>query len=440
MTDKIDDYAVITVPIEALKPFKNHARKHDPQKAKSLARAIRQMDLVDPIIIDENHVILSGHLRVQVFKQLQRSTIPAIQVTHLGPQEKRAFVIAANRFPERGNWDRELLTLEVSEILELAPELEIEVTGFEVPEVDLMLIDDQADGLDACDRDIPEPSPNPVSKPGDLWLLGDHRVFCGSCLEPTSWAILMGNERARLCITDPPYNVPIKGHVSSKGHSEFAMASGEMTSDAFIEFLDQGLGLAAQYSCDGALHFIAMDHRHIRELMAAADPHYSRQLNLIVWNKTNAGMGSFYRSRHELFFLYKVGTNEHVNHVQLGRYGRNRSNIWTYPGSNAFGSARDDDLTDHPTVKPTLMLMDAIRDASDRGDIVLDGFAGSGSLVLAAEKTGRQARVIELDPGYVDVIIKRWTRLTGGTPRLVSSRACPALPPPPAESQIGGVS
>lgn len=240
----------------------------------------------------------------------------------------------------------------------------------------------------------------------------------------------MGGDQAGLCITDPPFNVRIKGHVTSKHHDEFAMASGEMSAAEFIAFLRQSAGLAAAFSRDGALHYIAMDHRHLRELYAAVDPIYSEQLNLIVWAKTNAGMGSFYRSRHEFFALFKVGTAAHVNNVQLGRYGRNRSNVWTYAGANTFRQGRDKDLADHPTIKPVQLLADAILDASRPGDIVIDGFGGSGSIILAAERTQRRARVIELEPKYVDVAIKRWSTLTGKQARLIDRAAPLALPPP----------
>jgi len=422
-----------SVSIEALQPFPQHARKHDRAKIQSLTRSIERLGLVDPIIIDESNHILSGHLRASICAKLGRGTIQAVRVTHLKLIEKRAFVIAANRFPERGGWDRELLELELCDLLEFAGDLEIETTGFEIPEVDVLM----AEGPDASQQEhdaedmIPEPPDHPITRPGDLWALDKHRIFCGSCLAQPSWDRLMGAERAALCITDPPYNVPIKGHVTSKSHADFAMAAGEMSRSEFTAFLEQGIALAVKHSRDGALHYIAMDHRHLRELYAAVDPLYSDQLNLIVWNKTNAGMGSFYRSRHELFALFKVGTAKHTNNVQLGRYGRNRSNVWTYAGVNTFRSGRDQDLADHPTVKPVQLLADAILDASRPGDIVIDGFGGSGSIILAAERTGRCARVIELEPQYVDVAISRWGNLTGKRPILLAQGPPLALRAPP---------
>lgn len=428
MSRQENDTRTLHVCISELTPYERHARKHDAGKLKVLARSIEQLGLIDPVIIDEGRVILSGHLRVEAYRRLGLNQIKAIQVFHLNDHQKRAYVIAANRFPERGGWDRDCLKLEIGALIEFAPELDIETTGFEVPEIDLMFATEDTTSPVASEEEIPEPPVEPISRPGDLWRLGEHLVYCGSCLEGASWRKLMGNERAQICFTDPPYNVRIKGHVTSKSHDEFDMAAGEMSSVEFEEFLAASLGNAVRFSSDGALHYIAMDHRHLRELYAACDPIYTDQLNLIVWNKTNAGMGSFYRSRHELIALYKVGHGTHTNNVQLGRFGRNRSNVWTYAGANTFRSGRDKDLADHPTVKPTKMIEDALLDASRPKDIVIDGFAGSGSTLLAAERTGRRARVIELDPRYVDVVLSRWSAMTGDKPVLLEDDQHPQPP------------
>ena len=439
MSRHSNDTRARPVRISELTPYERRARKHEAGKLKALQRSIDQLGLIDPIIIDEDQVILSGHLRMEACQRLGMAEIAAIQVFHLNDQEKRAYVIAANRFPERGGWDRACLKLEVSALIEFAPELDIASTGFEVPEIDLLLASESSSSETEDEEDIPEPPRKPMTRCGDLWALGEHRVYCGSSLEKRSWARLMGEERAELCFTDPPYNVPIKGHVTSKAHNEFDMASGEMSPEAFTAFLSAGLANAARVSSDGALHFIAMYHRHLLELYAACDPIYAEQLNLIVWNKTNAGMGSFYRSRHELIALFKVGRGAHTNNIQLGKFGRNRSNVWTYAGANTFRSGRDKDLADHPTVKPTAMVADAILDASKPKDIVIDGFAGSGATLLAAEKTGRCARVIELDPAYVDVILQRWSAMTGEAPILLADEP-PARPTLalPAPSDAGG--
>lgn len=398
------------VEINTIKPWPSNARKHPQGKLKSLIKAIQQDDLIDPIILDEHNQILSGHLRVEAFKVLDIGQIPAIKVDHLSLEQKRAYVIAANRFPERGSWDQKVLQVEFSDLSDISCDLDLSTTGFDIPEIDVIL---SAENFDEEEPAVPGPPTVPVSRLGDLWILGDHQLVCGDCRAPEVWKRLMGKSKARMSISDPPYNVRISGHVSSKDHTEFEMASGEMTSADFEKFLNDAVNLVAKNSMDGSIHYIFMDHRHLRELYGACDAVFSKQLNLAVWVKTNAGMGSFLRSQHELIAIYNVGSNPHVNNVQLGRFGRNRSNVWPYAGANTFRRDRDQDLKDHPTVKPTKMIADAILDASNIGDIVIDGFGGSGTLILAAEKTRRCARVIEIDGKYVDVSIRRWEELTG---------------------------
>lgn len=398
------------VLVDGLKPWPQHARKHSPDKLKSLIRSIQCTDLISPIIIDEADVVLSGHLRVEAFRKLGLSEIQAIRIQHLSHEQKAAFVIAANRFPERGEWDRNVLSTELEMLANFDVSVDLTTTGFEIGEIDVIIGSEPDTSGEPL---VPEPESVAVSRPGDLWVLGEHRLLCGDCLQPETWRRLMQGDQARLCLTDPPYNVKIAGHVSSSGHREFAMASGEMKAAEFTEFLHTALSRTVDQSIDGAIHLIAMDHRHLRELYAACDPLYSDQLNLIVWAKTNAGMGSLYRSRHELFSLYKVGTAPHINNIRLGKHGRSRSNVWTYPGANTFRKGRMKDLEDHPTVKPLALVADAILDLSDPGEVVIDGFGGSGTLLLAAEHTRRRARVMEIDPLYVDVSIRRWEDFTG---------------------------
>jgi DNA modification methylase len=412
------------IELDDLNVWPEHARRHSQKVIKTLTASIKKNGILEPVVIDENNTILSGHLRAQSARNLGYSHIPVIRITWLSEAQKRAFVIAANRIPELGSWDPEKLRLELGKLVEFSAEpLDLEVTGFESGEIDLIVQHDESAAEGVAGEVFPDIPASPVSRLGDLWHLGEHRLLCGDGLKEACWVALMGDDRAQLCFTDPPYNVPIAGHVSSKGHDEFAMASGEMSPEAFINFLIIALTFAIRYSHDGALHFIAMDHRHLRELYAACDPIYARQLNLIVWAKTNAGMGSLYRSRHELFALYKVGTAKHINNVQLGRFGRNRSNVWTYAGANTFRKGRDQDLADHPTVKPTALVADAILDTTHPKDVVIDGFGGSGTLILAADQTGRYARVMEIDPRYVDVAIKRFEAQSGIKARLAGSDA-----------------
>jgi hypothetical protein len=215
---------------------------------------------------------------------------------------------------------------------------------------------------------------------------------------------------------DPPYNVPINGHVSGLGkvkHRDFAMASGEMSEARYVGFLGTCFGYLIGHSVNGSIHFICMDWRHSFELLSAARPIYSELKNLCVWNKDNGGMGSLYRSKHELVFVFKNGSATHINNVELGRHGRNRTNVWDYAGVNSLRDGRLEELAMHPTVKPVALVADAILDCSKRGGIVLDCFGGSGTTLIAAEKTGRRGYLMELDAAYVDVAIRRFQKLTG---------------------------
>lgn len=441
MSENEPKLTVIHIAIAVLNIYPSHARRHDNRKLNFLIKSIREFGLMNPIIIDELDTILSGHLRARAYEELGLKTIPAIRVTHLSPDQKSAFVIAANRITELGDWDESILKQEFQILTDMSCDLDLEMTGFALPEIDLIIQSD-----DFASEEEPEVSPPPSvprTQPGDIYQLGAHRLTCGSCLDRSAWQALMQDDHADACFTDPPYNVPNKGHVTSKDHADFAMAHGEMSPAEYTSFLRCALSLAAEFSRDGALHYVCIDHGHLRELYGAADQVYARQLNLIVWNKTNGGMGSFYRSRHELIPLFKVGVGEHVNNVQLGKFGRNRSNVWTYEGANTFRRDRNKDLSDHPTVKPLAMVADALLDSTHLGDVVIDGFGGSGTLILAAERTGRRARVIEYEPKYCDVAIRRWEEMTGETAVLISSGSTLALPapqtlllPPPAE---GGV-
>ena len=296
--------------------------------------------------------------------------------------------------------------------------LDLNLTGFETAEIDLILTEPDGDEDDMVPD--PEAAESPVTASGDLWVLGEHCIFCGDAKDPQSYAALFDGteDRARTVITDPPYNVEIDGHVCGSGqikHSEFVEAVGEMSEEEFRRFLATVMRNAADYSIDGSLHYWCMDWRHIHDLYAAGAEVYGQPRNLAVWVKTNAGMGSLYRSQHELVGVFRSGKAPHVNNVQLGRHGRYRTNVWQYPGQNAFGGGQNGKLALHPTVKPVALVADAIRDSSNRGDIVLDPFGGSGTTLIAAERTGRRARLIEFEPRYVDVTIERWQRLTGQT-------------------------
>ena len=407
--------------IGELIPYTGNARTHSDKQIAQIAASIRQFGFTNPVLIDEDGSIVAGHGRVAAAKQLGIAEVPTIVLGHLTPAERRAYVIADNRLAELAGWDREILKIEFQALAEMDLDFDLEITGFETAELDLLL-DDSA-GEDAADPadEMPEPEPGPaVTQPGDVWVLGKHRLICGDARDPATYAALMGADRARAVFTDPPYNVKIDGHVCGSGavkHREFAMASGEMDADTFTAFLEDSLGAMAAVSLDGAIHYTCMDWRHMAELQAAGEKVYSELKNLVVWAKTNGGMGTFYRSRHELIYVWKVGTAPHTNTFGLGERGRYRTNVWDYPGVNSFGGNQKD-LALHPTVKPVALVADAIKDVTRRGEIVLDGFGGSGTTLIAAERTGRVARLVELDPIYCDVICRRYAALTGVEPVL----------------------
>lgn len=397
---------------KALRPREKNPRKHPKRQIEQLKRSITEFGFVRPVLLDGSDGIIAGHGSVQAAIELGMTDIPTVRVDHLSPDQVRAYVIADNKLAENAGWDRELLALELKE---LALNFDITLTGFEMPEVDLLL-GELDPGLDAADE-IPDigPKQRPVTRAGDLWRIADHFLLCADSTRRESYDALLQGAKAQAVFTDPPYNVRIAGNVSGLGknvHQEFAMASGEMSKEEFTGFLTTVFGHLAESSVDGSLHYICMDWRHMREILDAGGA-YSELKNLCVWAKTNAGMGSLYRSQHELVFVFKNGTASHINNVELGRFGRNRTNVWTYAGANTFGKERDAELAMHPTVKPVALVADAILDCSRRGGIVLDAFAGSGSTLIAAEKTGRRGYGIEFEPHYVDTIIRRFEKVYG---------------------------
>lgn len=396
---------------EELRPNPRNARTHSKKQVRQIAESLKTFGFTNPVLIDERDMILAGHGRVEAAKLLGLGTVPCRRIGHLTAAQKRAYALADNKLALNAGWDEGLLAEELQELLNLDVGFEIEATGFSIAEIDSLVEGHSVEEPgDPADDLLPSDHPSRC-KPGDLWRLGRHRLICGSALDPGVVAILMDGERARMTFTDPPYNVPIGGHVSGLGkikHREFAMASGEMSALEFTAFLGTSFRNIASFSVDGAICFICMDWRHMGEMLAAGANAFSELKNLIVWAKDNGGMGTFYRSRHELIFAFKVGTAPHINTFELGQHGRYRTNVWTYRGVNSAGANRLEELALHPTVKPVQMIAEAIKDVSGRGDIVLDLFGGSGSTLIAAEKTGRRGYLTELDPIYCDRIIKRW--------------------------------
>ena len=408
---------VVQRPIGELKPYTRNARSHPRAQLERLAASIQEFGFLIPILADREDRIIAGHARIEAARLLGHATVPTIGIDHLSEAQIRAFRIADNRLAELASWDEHALALELQDLAELELDFSLDITGFEHAEIDLLietLDQPEHDGAD----DIPELEDEgpPVSRLGDLWLVGPHRLLCADARVGASYERRMAGRSARMVFTDPPYNVQINGHVCGSGrvrHGEFLMASGEMSEEDFTGFLSDALCQLAANCVDGALIYSCMDWRHCYELLSAARRVDLRLLNLCVWNKDNGGMGSLYRSKHELVFVLKKGSAPHLNNIELGRFGRYRTNVWDYPGVNTLRAGRLDELAMHPTVKPVAMVADAIRDCTARGEIVLDAFAGSGTTLIAAHQTDRVGFALELDPQYIDVALKRYERLTG---------------------------
>jgi DNA modification methylase len=409
---------VTLVAVEQIEPHPHNPRTHSKKQIQQIAESIQAFGFTAPVLVDEEGVLLAGHGRLEAAKLLRLKRIPALILEGLSEARKRALLLADNRIAQSAGWDRERLANEFTSLPELLLEdgLDISVTGFEPAEIDALLADFEDNSTDPADDIDPAFLSGPaVTCQGDLWQLGRHRLLCGDARQTSHLTRLMASERAHMAFLDPPYNVRVRDIVGRGKikHREFAMASGEMASPAFTSFLTETLTAAARASIDGAVHFVCMDWRHIGELLDAGRAAYGTMLNLIAWVKSNAGQGSFYRSQHELIGVFRVGEATHLNTVELGRHGRSRSNVWKYGGVNAFRLGRMDDLGAHPTVKPVALVADAIKDCTQRNQIVIDTFGGSGTTLLAAERVGRKARTMDLDPHYVDVAIRRWQAFTG---------------------------
>jgi DNA modification methylase len=416
---------VVERELADLRPYARNARVHSKKQVKQIAASIERFGFVNPVLVSDDGEIIAGHGRVEAARLLGMKAVPSLALSHLTPAERRAYVLADNKLALNAGWDPDILAIELQGLIDL--DFDVELTGFNLAEIDLTL--DRAADADPDAGNAPEDASvdmvgPPVTRRGDLWLLGRHKLVCGDAQEIDDFTSLMGNERADIVFTDPPYNVKIDGNVTGLGkvkHREFAFASGEMSEREFTTFLTITLSNVSAHMRDGAIAYVCMDWRHMAEIQNAGRIAFTELKNLIVWNKTNAGMGAFYRSKHELIFVFKIGTAPHTNSFGLGADGRYRTNVWDYAGISSIGANRAEELAMHPTVKPVALIADALRDCSRRGEIVLDSFGGSGSTLIAAEKTGRVARLIEFDPAYCDTIIRRWQAYTGKHAMLASS-------------------
>jgi DNA modification methylase len=398
-----------------LRPRSRNPRTHSKKQIGQIANSILRFGWTYPILVDEDFEIIAGFARWKAAHALKLGQVPVLVMAGLSDAKKRALALADNKIPANAGWDRALLAAELGELAELLPQgdLSLEITGFEAAEIDALmgyLVDPEQDPADY----VPDVSVAPVSRNGYLWLLGTHRLLCGDARVDDHFVRLLGDRRASMAFIDAPYNLPVS-FIGGRGkikHREFVQASGELSPSEYASFLATVLTLAARHSVQGSVHFVCMDWRHCAEMLIAGGQVYTELKNLIVWVKTNAGQGSFYRSQHEFIFAFKNGDGAHINNFELGQHGRNRSNVWTYPGVNTFRAGRMQDLTIHPTVKPVALVADAIRDCSRRGDIVLDPFMGSGTTIMAAERVGRRGYGLEIDPIYVDAAVRRWQSFT----------------------------
>lgn len=410
---------VTYLPPQSLVPHARNARRHSPKQIEQLMASIRAFGFNTPVILGDGLQIIAGHGRVHAAIELGLALVPTISIGHLSDAQLRAYMVADNRLAELSSWDEVVLAEELQQLTLVEASFEITDTGFELPRIDALIEErHKPQKEDPADLPVDPGRVEQVARPGDLWLMGRHRLFVGNALDPLSYRVLLNGERAQMVFIDPPYNVSIQGHVSGLGkahHGEFVMASGEMSDAEFEAFLRTTIERLIEASMDGAMHFICMDWRGMKPLLTAGEA-YAELKNICCWVKAQGGMGSLYRSQHELVAVFKAGTAPHINNVALGRHGRNRSNVWSMPGLNSFQKGRADKLAMHPTVKPVALVADAMLDCSRRGGLVLDTFGGSGTTAIAAERCGRTAALMELDPHYVDVILRRFCDVTGIEP------------------------
>jgi DNA modification methylase len=437
--DPLPNLDLVLVPLEDLRMPPRQIRKLNAAHVREVANAISTLGFCAPVLIGGDNAVIDGAIRVQAARQLGLGRVPCVRIEHLSEMEKRVLRLAVNRLGEKGEWNLDELKVEFEELI--VADAPIEVSGFTLDEIDHIVLGEVDEAIEEGPLS-PEASAIAVARIGDLFDLGPHRIICGSATDPETLRRLMAADPpARLVLTDEPYNVPIAGHVTGGHHREFAMASGEMTDAEFLTFNEAWMAAVLPCLCDGSIFGTFIDWRGYPTVHSAAVKLGLKPINLVVWTKTNAGMGSLYRSQHELLPLFKNGSAPHVNNIELGKRGRWRSNVWTYPGASSLGSDARRGLQDHPTVKPTAMLEDALLDLSDRGDIVIDPFLGSGSTLMATHKTDRLCRGVELDPLYVDVIVRRFEAATGIAATLVETgetfealaagRGRDALEPPP---------
>jgi DNA modification methylase len=402
----------------SIRTNRNNARSHSSKQVAQIAASISQFGFTNPVLVDEEGLLIAGHGRLKAAQKLALERVPAIELKGLSDEEKRTLLLADNKIALNAGWDTDLLKVELEHLQQVEADFHVEITGFSTGEIDLIL---NSSKIDPDDEVVPAVPAHPYVQMSDVYQLGDHRIGCGDCRDENFLRVLTGGTRVDTAFLDPPYNVPIKKHASTRDiHREFAMASGEMSDAEFEAFLRASLSACASVTRDGGVHFVCMDWRHMDVVSTVGKTVYNKLLNLCVWNKSAAGMGSLYRSKHELIFVYRVGSTPHFNAIELGRHGRNRTNVWDYSSANSLRGTRRADLDLHPTVKPVTMVADAMCDVTKQGDVVLDAFLGSGTSLIAAERAHRRLIGCDIDPGYVQLAIERWRDLTGERPVRLS--------------------
>lgn len=407
-------------PPASLIPYAQNARKHPRSQIELIAKSIKRFGWTNPILIGPAQQVLCGHGRLEAALLIGEALVPTITLANLSEADRRAYIIADNAIAERSGFDKSILRDELSGLLEIGYELEL--TGVDSLTIDTLLSFDSDDESKEDDVVLPEIADEPVCRVGDLWEIGEHRLLVGDARDPASYERLLGDDRIQMIITDPPYGCAIENNVSGGGrvqHKNFVAGSGETSLTEFGQTLIRPAFKAMARHCQsGAIAFVFTDWRAAPFMLDAASGVFDETKQLIVWVKTNAGQGAFYRSAHELIYAFKVSPGEHINNFGLGERGRYRTNAWMYPGANVFRKGRMRDLQDHPTVKNRKMIADAIIDCSNPGGIIMDAFLGSGTTLCAAARTGRRGRGIELDPKYADVALRRVAEETAAVPML----------------------
>lgn len=423
-TNILEKLKITYTLVSELKENQQNPRTHSGKQIKTLEKSIETFGFNVPLVVDKNNVIISGNAVFRAAKNLGLKEVPTVKIEHLTGAKRKAFILAVNKIAEESGWDDAILRFDFQILIE--EEFDLSATGFEIGEIDVLMLDPEGEGDQEEDEDpFADESEIPERvKVGDVWQLGRHKLICGDSLKDAVLKTLTSGKKANMVFCDPPYNVKVNGNVCTEGkHDEFAMASGEMTEAEFTGFLNSAMTNLVNYTTDGSIHFICMDWKHVKEMVFAADGLYSELKNICVWDKGSGGMGSLYRSQHEFIFVFKNGTASHTNNVELGKHGRCRTNVWQYPGVRASNPDSLEDLKLHPTVKNLAMVADAILDCSSPNQIVLDAFAGSGTTLLAAEKTKRVAYCVEYEPHYCDIILYRWEQLTGKSAKLLSNHS-----------------